>query len=344
MNNEVRYVPSPTEVDYANQDAKLLNYGKKLSNINPRILPPLTSETRDGGPNSFKYIEGLLFSTRNVEFKNNDIPMTEEKWLGSIRNRPLLKHNVIKFNRNHNIRSFEFILSYSQLNRWAGNTYEPIAITKQFKGSLLFTGCSYIYDKDLGERLPMELHARYELIGDSLGEGDAIDEFGGNKGGPRIIFTYTYDLDNVYVYISDLYPVRLAPVGAGYFEDISMGDDTGNFTFEKKRQRLIEKDHIKGIKEEDFYIRDAVTYCDVTISLKDTTIGNRDEPLEFIPINDIDTDILEKNSQQPPPKVVACREAPKRGHLVIRGLHPAARRLPDTLRTSVSFPHPSRPS
>jgi hypothetical protein len=39
---------------------------------------------------------------------------------------------------------------------------------------------------------------------------------------------------------------------------------------------------------------------------------------------------INQESQQPPPKVVTCREAPKRGRLVISGLRPAARPLPDT--------------
>jgi hypothetical protein len=37
-------------------------------------------------------------------------------------------------------------------------------------------------------------------------------------------------------------------------------------------------------------------------------------------------------------------KALRRGRLAVRGFRPAARRLPDTLRTFVSCPHPSRPS
>jgi hypothetical protein len=280
------------------QNGKVIKFGQEASTVSPRILSALNKENgrSDGGPNSFKYIEGKFFSTANAEFHLQDLAMTEEDWFKSIKDRPSVINNVLRFERKYNIRCFDFILSYSQVNRWTSNAYEAVPINKQYKGSLVFTGCSFIYEKDIGEHLPLTLHAWYELIGDSLGEGDSIDEMVANKSGPGIEITYTYDTEYVYVYISGLYPYRLSAIGNGKFEDISAEDNTGQLTYEEKRPVLVETDHYEGTKTEKDFQKDNITYCDISISLKDYTIVN-EERIEFVPIANTNISGIKNNNK-----------------------------------------------
>jgi hypothetical protein len=291
------FVPSPTGTDYLSQDERLLDFGKEQSSATPRLLGAIGDDANriDYGPNNFRYFEAELFSTKKIDFINTDLPMTDENFFNSIKNKPGLTHNVITFNRKHNIRSFDFILTYKQLNLWAADVYKPIPITKQFRGSFIFSGCSTIFNTVTAERRPLVLAARYELIGDSMGEDDSLDEFGGTKGGPKILLSYTYDEDNIYVYLSGLFPYRINPVGSGKFQDISIGNNTGNLTYEEKPKKLIEENHLTGMIRENQYERNGETLCEVYLSLRDTTISST-EGLSTIPINEIDLESLQKNT------------------------------------------------
>jgi hypothetical protein len=281
------YVPSPNESDFISQDARLITFGKEQSHTSPRLLTAMGDKINreDSGPNGFTYVEAVLLSTAEVDFRSSDTPMTDEAFFQNVKGKPGLVYNVLSFNRKHNMRTFDFVLSYEQLNSWAAKAYKPVPVVKQFKGSLIFSGCSTIFNKDIGEQWPLALHTRYELIGDSLGEDDSLDGFGGTKGGPKIICTYTYDEDKVYFYIKNIFPYRVIPVGQGKFQDISIGDNSGTLTYETKPKRLTEADHVTGTREETPYERDAVTYCKVSLSLRDTTISHKDSGLEVIPFS-----------------------------------------------------------
>jgi hypothetical protein len=292
------FVPSPTESDYLAKDEHLLKFGKEQPSATPRLLGAIGDDVNriDFGPNNFKYFEAELFSTKKIEFINSDLPMTDENFIESIKDNPNLIHNVITFNRKHNIRSFDFVLTYKQLNLWSSEVYKPVPITKQFKGSLIFSGCSTIFNVSTAEKRPLKLAARYELIGDSMGEDDSLDGFGNTKGGPKIILACTYDENNVYVYINSLFPFRINPIGAGKFQDISIGENTGYLTYEEKPKKLVETDHLTGMKEEYRYERNGVTYCDVYLSLRDTTISST-EGISVIPFNSLNITALKKNEE-----------------------------------------------
>jgi hypothetical protein len=293
-----QYVPSPTETVFIAKDKELLVFGKELSSASPRVIGAMgeNENIKSRGPHNFRYIEALLFSTRDVEFTNADIPMTDENFFIQVKDKPNLVHNVLVFNRKHNIRTFDFILSYRQLNMWAADIYKATPIIKQFRGSLIFSGCSAIRDIVTSEEIPLTLSLRYELIGDSMGEDDSLDGFGGTKGGPKICISYTYDENNVYVYINILFPYRINPVNPGEFQDISIGENTGYLTYEEKPKKIIEADHMSGRLEEAPYKRDAVTYCEVYLSLRDTTISSS-EGLSIVPLHEIDIAALDGNSK-----------------------------------------------
>jgi hypothetical protein len=292
------YVASPTETAFLSKDEELLVFGKELSSASPRLLGAMdrNENIKSKGPNSFRYFEAQLFSTRNIEFSQKDLPMTDENFFSMVKEKPHLIYNALVFNRKHNIRTFDFILTYRQLNMWAADVYKPIPITKQFRGSLIFSGCSTIHDILTAERIPLTLALRYELIGDSMGEDDSLDGFGGTKGGPKICLSYTYDEDKVYVYISSLFPYRINPVNPGIFQDISIGENTGYLTYEEKPKKIIEADHLSGRIEEVQYERNAVTFCDVFLSLRDTSISSS-EGLSLVPMSDIELTALKGNTE-----------------------------------------------
>jgi hypothetical protein len=286
--HEISYIPSPSETDYLDKDSKLLTFAKEQSKVSPRNISALNESMNasDGGPNSFRYSEILLFSTENIEFKNHDVPMTDDSFFESVKGKQGLIYSALTFNRKHNIRSFDFILTYEQLNSWASKQYKPIPVIKQFKGSLVLTGCSGVYDQDIGEELPLKMNVRYESIGGS-----------NENSGPKILLNCTSDVDTIYLYIGGLSPYRMIPAGKGEFEDISIGENTGSLTYEVKPRRVFESDHIFGKYAIKPFERDATTYCKIYISLRDTTILNRDGDLRVRNIKEIDTNTLKNTIQ-----------------------------------------------
>jgi hypothetical protein len=260
------YIPSPTQADYEEKNKELIEFGIKQG------VPSL-----ENGPNNFRYIEALLFSNKNTVFRNFDASVTDETYFDYVKDKEGVSYNVIKFDRKHNIRAFDFILSYHQINSWGSKVYKPVSITKQFKGSLIFTGCSNTYNKELREKIPFILHTQYELIGDSIGEDNALTDDGRTKGGPVIKLSYAYDEDFIYVYVDNFFPYRIIPSGPGQFQDISISENTGSFIHENKQKNIAEKDHLYGLVEETKYSQDPASYCDIYLSLKDVSIGNDDD-------------------------------------------------------------------
>jgi hypothetical protein len=276
--NNSQYVNSPTPDDYIAQEDKSIKFAAEQSKDSRRLLGAMGRNINsiDKGLNSFKYAEALLFSTADASFSNTDNAITDENYFTSVKDNPGVVYNVIKFNKRYNIRTFDFILTYRQFNSWGADIYKPVSITKQFRGNLIFTGCSNIKDLKSYELLPLKLHTRYELIGDSLGSGDSVTKYGSTKGGPTIYFTYECDEEYVYLYISNLFPYEYVPVAPGILQGISNADNSSYFTHESHAKKIIEKDHISGVLGEAPADYNPITYCEVYLSLRDTTINNFD--------------------------------------------------------------------
>ena len=274
MSSSNYYITSPTGSDYEGVNDEVVSRGTDFSKRTHRIISGKgeNENTYDGGSTAFKYTEAVLLSTKNVSFEETDPSMTEESFISSIRNKEGCIYQMLKFDRKHNIRTFDFILTYTQLSNFQAKTYKAIPITKQYRGSLLFTGCSIIRNTETMEEYPLKLYAKYESIGDTIGEDIDVDAKIDSKGGPTITFKYTYDSENVYLYICSISPFRLIPIADGSFQDISYFEDKGTFTDEVKENVRTISDPISGIRKTEKFSRDKDLWCDVSMQFRDTTI------------------------------------------------------------------------
>ena len=284
--NKNYYVTSPIGSDYEGVTDEAISRGIEFSKRTHRMLSGFgDNENRyDGGSTGFKYLEGTLFSTKDVKFISSDPSMLDTGFIKSIKNKDGCVYNVLRFDRSYNIRSFDFIITYTQLSDWGSKVYKPIPVTRQFRGSLLFTGCSIVRDTSTMEELPLKLYAKYESIGDTVGENVDIDGKLDTRGGPAITLSYTYDSNYIYVYVSSISPFRLIPSGDGEFKDISYLEDTGNFVGEVKPDVQVIKNPETGVKKTESFSRNSVIWCDVNIALRDqtTTHTNADtHPVKF---------------------------------------------------------------
>lgn len=283
------YVTSPIGSDYEGVSEEAISRGIDFSKRSHRMLSGKGEyENRyDGGSTGFKYVEDTMFSTKNVKFVEADLPMTEVGFINSIKDREGCVYKVIKFDRSYNIRAFDFIITYTQLSDWQSKTYKAIPVRRQFRGSLLFTGCSIVRDTDTMEELPLKLYAKYESIGDTVGESVDINGKVDTKGGPAIGFSYTYDSNYVYVYISSISPFRLIPSGDGEFKDISYLENSGTLIGETKENVHVIKDPATGVKKTEPYSRNKTLWCDLSIALRDQTTTHTNADSHFVNYSEV---------------------------------------------------------
>ena len=278
------YVSSPTAADYMTMNTKVTKEISSLPKRNHRLISALgdNANRSDGGPNGFKYVEGVLLSTKDVSFSKTDLGMTDVGFLSEAVKKDGAVYNMIRFSRKNNIRSFDFILTYTQVSSYGAKVYKAVPVTKQFKGSFIFTGCSQVRDTATYEKLPLTMYAKYEYIGGSIGENVDLNSKIDSRGGPTFNFKYTFDNDYVYIYLDTISPFRLIPVGNGEFQDISYAINEGTFTNEVKDNPMETKDALSQIKKEVDFTSDKVIWCDVNLSLCDTTISHEKDNVEVV--------------------------------------------------------------
>ncbi len=278
------YVSSPTAADYMTMNTKVTKEISSLPKRNHRLISALgdNANRSDGGPNGFKYIEGVLLSTKDVSFSKTDLGMTDVGFLSEAVKKDGAVYNMIRFSRKNNIRSFDFILTYTQVSSYGAKVYKAVPVTKQFKGSFIFTGCSQVRDTTTYEKLPLTMYAKYEYIGGSIGENIDLNSKIDSRGGPTFNFKYTFDNDYVYIYLDAISPFRLIPIGNGEFQDISYAINEGTFTNEVKDNLMETKDALSQIKKEVDFTSDKVIWCNVNLSLCDTTISHEKDNVEVV--------------------------------------------------------------
>lgn len=285
-----QYVPNPEQSGYSEINKELVETGINLSKKTHKIYNSLDADQNvKYGTEPFKYSDVVLFSTKDVNFTATSPSMLEKEFISQVKRLPGCKYNVIRFNREKNIRAFEFMLTYSQMSQWGADNSQPTPMTKQFKGSFVFTGCSNIKDIETIERYSLKMSYRCETIGDAVGKNSSFVGKENAKGGPSIKFAFTYDADYVYLYVVDISPLRIIPVGNGKYLDISHVSNSNTFIGEDKGTSVDAfSDTINGTKEIKTFQSNHIIYCDLNMSIKDVTMDTRGEgnEIEFI---DFDT-------------------------------------------------------
>ena len=74
----------------------------------------------------------------------------------------------------------------------------------------------------------------------------------------------------------------MIPVGNGEFQDISYAINEGTFTNEVKDSPMETKDALSQIKKEVDFTSDKVIWCDVNLSICDTTISHEKDNIEVV--------------------------------------------------------------
>lgn len=288
--SDTEYIVSPINSDYLSKNNEAIRAGINFSNLSKRILSNLGSNTKDSGIGGFKFFETTLFSNKNMSFREDDISSLDSNFFSTICSRENVEYNVIRFKRNHNIRSFDFILTFIQYSEW-GKLYKSKPITKQFIGSILLSGCSKVKDNNTYEYLPLELRAKYESVGDSIGSSESFEGAGDSKGGPSITVNYSYDSEYIYIFVSNIFPFRLIPTVNGEYEDISYAEDLGSFIGEEKKKIVKEKNLLTGESSYSNFVSNKNVFFDIFISIRDNTIVNTDGDIQTVSYNDLNVDI-----------------------------------------------------
>lgn len=288
-NSNKYYVPTPIAADYESANSDILNRASKFGVKTHRLLSAKGDRANktDQGATNFRFLEDSLFSNKNVKLSKSSAPsMFDSDYIQKMRELGGCTYKVLRFDRSHNIRSFDFIITYSQLNSFGAESYKPVLLTKQYKGSLLFTGCSIVRDTDTMEELPLKLYGKYESIGDTINNALDLDANENAKGGPTLKVKYTFDNDYVYLFLESVSPFRLIPVGDGEFIDISYTEGRGSLIGESKENINVTSNPITGAKKTVSFSADNRIWCDVVLSLKDTTISHDVNNAEFIDYDD----------------------------------------------------------
>lgn len=321
MSNKLDYVSSPVASDYKGKNSEAIDQSIEISKISDRIISDKNTLLKPANPNSFKYFETQLISTKDVTFSESDPSMLDTDFTEFCKTANGRKYNVLRFDRKHNIKSFDFVLTYSQIADWGAEKFNTSPVTKTFIGSMVFTGCSNIKDTKTYENIPLEAHVRFESIGDGIGNESSIDGFGDNKGGPSFTFTYSYTKDYVYIFVSSITPFRLVPKEDGSFVDFSYVEGRGSFTGEKRDAIVVKGNKEKGLTKSVPYVSDKDIHFDLSISIKDTSISSTDSNFETIDISsnefDINADIISTNA-----KTFTIR--PTKGEVVTYGMTPSS--------------------
>lgn len=290
------YVSTPSSANYELANNSVLEKASKFGTISHRLLSAIgdRANIEDEGSTSYKYLEDHLFSTKNVKIhKSSTKSILNKDYVKDMYNEVGSVYKVLRFNRSHNIRAFDFIITYSQVSAFGSEVYKPIIQTKQFKGSLLFTGCSIVRDVETMEELPLKLYGKYESIGDTPNSRLDLDAADDARGGPSITLKYTFDDNYVYLYISSISPFRLIPIGDGEYRDISYIEGKGLLTGETKENLIVTDDAFNNSKKIVDFSNDNRIWCDISMSLKDVTISHDSDNAEFV---DYDKDVLTKTS------------------------------------------------
>lgn len=282
------YVNTPIAADYEGANSEVLKKASTFSKKSHRFFADKGKTVIDKGTTNFKYIEDTLFNNREVELDKNSSPsMFDIDYIDQIRKQQNCVYKVLRFDRSHNIRSFDFILNYSQVNSFGAEIYKPVVLNKQFIGHLLFTGCSIVRDTDTMEELPLKMYGKYESIGDTVNNNIDLDANVDAKGGPTFTFKYSFDNNYVYLFVSSLSPFRLIPTADGEFIDISYAEGKGSLIGETKNALSVIADPIVGSKKNVDYNSDNRIYADIQLSIKDTTISHDSNNIEFVDYDDV---------------------------------------------------------
>lgn len=284
-NSNKYYVPTPIAANYEAANSEVLLRTSKFGTKTHRLFSAKGENANivDQGATNFKYLEDTMFSNTKVKLhKATALSMFDDNYLKEMRKENGCVCKVLRFDRSHNIRSFDFIITYSQLTAFGADIYKPIVLIKQFKGTLLFTGCSIIRDTDTKEELPLKLYGKYESIGDTANNTVDIDANMDSKGGPTIKVKYTFDSKYVYVFLSGVSPFRLIPIGDGEFVDISYAEGKGSLVGETKENFIVTDNPLTGTKKAVSFSGDSRVWFDVNLSLKDTTISHDVNNAEFV--------------------------------------------------------------
>lgn len=301
--NNNYYVATPSSSDYEQANTDVIVRANKFSKRTHRLLTAIGDEANvtDGSSTNFKYLEDRLFSTKDIKMlSTSDISMLDENYINECRKLGCT-YKVFRFNRKFNIRSFDFILTYKQLSAYGARIYKPVEITKQFKGSLLFSGCSIIRDVDTMEEIPLKLYGKYESIGDNCSDSEDVDFSNNAKGGPSIKFRYTYDDEYVYFYIISISPYRLIPTGNGEYKDISYAENKGLLADESKVNVNVISDPFKKKYRSTINEGDSRVWCEVSLSLKDTSMShtlNNPKFVDYTECEDLNASSYENRAKE----------------------------------------------
>lgn len=289
-NSNKFYVVSPVSSDYEAANLDVLTKASKLGTKSHRIVSAVGKDANqiDQGATNFKYLEDHLFSTKGVKSLSS---IFDSNYISTTRVLDGCIYKVLRFNRSHNIRTFEFIINYTQVSEYEAKVYKTLPVSAQYKGTLLFTGCSAVRNTNTLEELPLKLYAKYESIGDTLNNSVNLDNITEAKGGPGITLTYTFDDDYVYLYIKSISPIRLIPVGDGEYRDVSYIEGAGTLIGETKADIKHVINPITGDTKIEAFAPNTNLWCDITLSLKDTTIAHKGDDAEFV---DYDNETLSK--------------------------------------------------
>lgn len=322
-NSNKYYVPTPIAADYEAANSDILNRASKFGIKSHRLLSAKGDRANqlDQGATNFRFLEDSLFSNKNVKLSKNNAPsMFETDYIQKMKNIDGCVYKALRFDRSHNIRSFDFIITYTQLNGFGAETYKPVLLTKQFKGSLLFTGCSIVRDTDTMEELPLKLYGKYESIGDTINNALDLDANENAKGGPTIKVKYTFDANYVYLFVSSISPFRLIPVGDGEFIDISYTEGRGSLIGESKDTVNVTSNPITGAKKTVSFSTDNRVWCDLVLSLKDTTISHDINNAEFVDFDDETMNSLATNVREQEVVFVPTND----GEQIVIGMEPSS--------------------
>lgn len=284
------YVPTPTASQYEDANAEAVERAGEFSKRNHRLISAIGENaniTDKGGLTNFKYLEDRLFSNREVPlFKSSNIDILDDDYIKSCRNNSKCVYKVLRFNRKCNIRTFDFIVTYKQVSAFGASVYKPVVVTKQFKGSFLFTGCSIIRDTNTLEEYPLKLYGKYESIGDTANCMQDLDARTNVKGGPAFTFRYTFDKDYVYLYVVALSPFRLVPLANGDFKDISFAEDHGVLASEIKPNLEVSANPFDDSVKSKVFEGDIRVWSEINLSLCDTTLSHSVNDAEFVNYDD----------------------------------------------------------
>lgn len=282
------YVSSPTPIEYKTANSEALDSLLGISKSNKRVLSARDKSISPSSSDSFKYFETTLMSSKEVTFNAGDPSMLDTDFASFLKTKAKRKYNVIRFDRKHNIKSFDFTLTYTQLAEWGAKNQIATPITRTFLGSILFTGCSNVKDTETYEDLPLEAHVRFESIGDGVGTEGAVDGFGDSMGGPSFTFTYSFTSKYIYLFVSAITPFRLIPKADGTFVDLAYAEGRGQYVGETREKNAVVLNKETGATQYVGFTANADVHFDLEMSIRDNSISSVDSNFTAVDIGSKD--------------------------------------------------------